>query len=287
MADKATYSALQKKAVSLPPYSVTTIDYIDTQPNYFRVQNSGETTLYCSTVNIPTQSQHDFSVKAVGMKMFAEPFNRSKLYIFNPSGDTVNISVLSFRAEFDPLTLALTDIGIDLEGASIESSNVISGFNVPLPAGGNEIGKVQVTSIPALPTGGNHIGSVDVDNLKDYTTQLTNILAAIGNIQISGGEGEAAEETALIFSAVEGTANNAGRNILSLAGASMVKKIHYLSNDGEADITVSLKSVNGRLVSMTVKAGEVINDISGDFDTFMIAGNDIPYRVAVSVIPAE
>lgn len=296
MSNKAAYSALQKKQLTIPAYSVATIDYIDTQPNYFRVQNNGEAALYCATANIPTEKNYDFKVSPEGMKMFAEPFDRSKLYIYNPSGNPVNVTVLSFKAVFDPLTLALSDIEIDISGSGSGSGGVdtvIAGFDVALPAGGNVIGKVDINSFPALPTGGNHIGSVDVNNLHDYAAQLTNILSginnvitAVDNIEISGGGSTTIVEENLAFQSIEGTATNAGNNFYQMAGSKLIKKIHYISNDGEANFTISLKSVDGTLVSMTVKPGEVVNDINGKFDMFMISGNSVPYRVAFSVLAA-
>lgn len=300
MSDKATYSALQKKNVTVPAHSVTTIDYIDTQPNYFRVQNSGDGTLYCSTANIPTQKQHDFSVKAAGMKMFAEPFYRAKLYVLNSTGNDVNITVLSFRAVFDPLALALSDIAIDLEGATIESENVISGFETSLPAGSNEIGKVQVSSLPALPTGENHIGQVDVSNLKDYTAALANILTAIGGISGGGSGGSSAWGTSqidnllsvmqkknTILKANEGSATTAGVDIVAAMGGMNLCKIHTIANDGETDLTVTIKSANvAANQTFTLKAGEVFNDVEGVFDVLTLTGDSVPYRVVATMFTA-
>lgn len=297
MADKATYSALQKKAVTIPAYSVATVDYIDSQPNYFRVQNSGKTVLYCSTVNMPTEIQHDFSVAPAGMKMFAEPFNRSKLYIFNPSGNLVYVSVLSFRAEFDPLTLALSDMSIDLDGVSLESSNVISGFETPLPSGGNEIGKVQVSGMTALPVGGNHIGSVDVDklpalpsgsnkigkvevtNLNDYEAVLSNILTALGNISVSGGGASAGNYT-LLAGSVETISEGSTIDF----STNNVVKINFLSNDGDRAVRVTLNQKNGNPVWFELKAGEVINDMDVPLNSLELKGTDIPVRYIVTGI---
>ena len=287
MADKIAYSALQKKIAAVPAYSVLTLDYLDTQPNYFRVQNNGNAKIYCGTAHIPNENNYDFAVPKEGLKMFAEPFDRAKLYIYNPSGTDITVSVLSFKAAFDPLTLALSDFNIDMSGVSIESASVISGFETALPSGNNNIGKVDVVTLPALPTGSNHIGEVDVGNLKDYATHLANILAAVNNVKtavdsIEITSGGASGESNLVFHSIEGTAKSSAEDIFDMVGSVNIHKIHYIANDGESDITVSLKSANGILVSMTVKAGEVVNDIDGNFDAFMLTGNDVPYRVAVS-----
>ena len=73
MADKKTYTGLSKNYATVPAFSITTIDYLDTKPNYFRVQNRGTTEIYCSTNNMPTTKHDDFAVAGKKMKMFAEP----------------------------------------------------------------------------------------------------------------------------------------------------------------------------------------------------------------------
>lgn len=171
MSDKATYTALSKQEVVIPAYSVVTIDYMDTTPNYFRVQNQGETAIYCGTSAIPTNHKYDFMVAPKGMKMFAEPFKRAKLYLFNPSGTEIRAVALTFQAEFDPLALALSEISLDFSSLQLESNMVISGFNSALPTGNNKIGKVEVTNFP------------------NYTTVLNNILTALNNLT----NGEAVE----------------------------------------------------------------------------------------------
>ena len=143
MADKKTYTGLSKNYATVPAFSITTIDYLDTKPNYFRVQNRGTTELYCSTNNMPTTKHYDFAVAGKKMKMFAEPYNRTRLYIFNPSGSDVEVAVLSFQAEFEPLTLALSEIEVEMP-KEFETSMAITSFNAPLPTGNNKIGKVEV-----------------------------------------------------------------------------------------------------------------------------------------------
>ena len=146
MADRKTYSGLSKKVVVIPAKSVTNVDYMETLPNYFRVQNHGTAAIYCSTANIPTMKSYDFMVSGGGMKMFAEPFNRARLYMYNPTTEPVEVVVLSFNADFDPLALALSDLEIDIPN-SVEMNSVISAFGTSLPEGNNTIGKVGFASV--------------------------------------------------------------------------------------------------------------------------------------------
>lgn len=170
MADRKTYSALTKTPVTVQPFSVATIDFIDSKPNYFRVQNSGESVIYCATSGYPTSKDYDFLVKPAGLMSYAEPFKQSKLYIFNPSGTAVNAVVVSFYAEFDPLVLALGQIEVEIP-ETITQNMTIDSFNASLPAGTNNIGKVQVSNFPT-----------DYAKDRDYTTVLNNILTALNSL---------------------------------------------------------------------------------------------------------
>lgn len=143
MFESASY---ERRRVTIPAYGVLTMDYTAKRPNYYRVQNLGDTSIYGGTMNIPSPENHDFTVGANKVKMHAEPFARDSLYLYNPGGSPVEVVVLSFAAAFDPVTLAMTEMEIDLSGTVLEARTVISGFNSPLPSGSNLLGKVQVSN---------------------------------------------------------------------------------------------------------------------------------------------
>ena len=70
------------------------------------------------------------------------------------------------------------------DGISYETSKGANGgldtnvLSLPtLPAGTNDIGKVEVTALPALPAGTNNIGDVDVLSLPELPAG-TNMLGA-------------------------------------------------------------------------------------------------------------
>lgn len=297
MADKATYSALQKRLVSIPPFSVVTVDYIDTQPNYFRVQNNGEGSLYCSTAHIPTRTQYDFIVKSAGMKMFAEPFYRAKLYIYNPTGTEINAVVLSFRAEFDPLALALSDLEISMPD-EVESTSVITGFQASLPTGSNLIGKVEVENQK------DYQSTLDVikGNQRDYSSALANILAAVGNIGTPEFTGnvevatswESEDVSTLLgrmynLEAVHGYKMQSVNETATVAGytvtpSAKIKKIIAASNDGESDMTMTVTNEAGNTCDIILKAGEVLNDVYGSFTKVIFTGDNVPFRFIISTI---
>lgn len=157
------YSFLRRNTLTLPARSVMSFDFTTNQPNYFRLQNRGGARVYCSTGSMPTSNNYDFFVDGEKVRLFAQPTASNRLYVFNPSGDEIEVVCVSFFADFDPLTYALSDIEVTVP-STIESTSIISGFNAALPAGSNKI------------------GSVDVENLINYTNILNSILTACNNI---------------------------------------------------------------------------------------------------------
>lgn len=157
MSELMAMSNFSRQVVTIPAYEIATVDFMGVLPNYFRVQNNGENTIFCSPNNIPTSRRYDFTVSGGGLAMYAEPTAKSKLHLYNPNGTPVSCTIITFKGEFNPLVLALSNIEVTMP-ESVESMSVISGFNSPLPAGSNMIGKVQI------------------QGQNDYTELLTQIL---------------------------------------------------------------------------------------------------------------
>ena len=290
MSDKVTMSNFNRQVIVIPAYEVASVDFMGVLPNYFRVQNSGSATIYCSPNNIPTKNRYDFSVSGGGLSMYAEPTTKSKLHIYNPAGSPVTCTVITFAAGFDPLILALSNIEVDMP-TSIETSNVIGGFSVSLPQGSNTIGKVDVNNFPA--------DYAKAANQKDYSEALANILNALG--AGTGGEsgGTAsvwtAENVQDILTAVNGVYTGNGFALKSTNGVAVsggfavtheqsVRKIITLSNDGEEDMTVTITNYDGSMCDIVLKAGEVLNDMHGTFTKANFVGNNVPFRYVYSVL---
>lgn len=265
--------------VTVPAYSVATLDFDDSKPNYFRVSNSGGGTIYGSTTRMPTANSFDFSVPGNSNKMFAEPFNRNHLYLFNGSGSPVNVVVLSFAADFDPLTLAFGDISVDMGNVSMGAITV-QAFNSALPTGNNKIGKVDVSSLPALPAGGNNIGSINVDKLPALPAGTNNI----GSVTVA--------EMAEILAAVKQTAkaskvlSRMGQDTATTSGVTYsagdnyrISEVDFVSNDGETDISMTVTEIDGTANSMTIKAGEVMA-FRCNAASISLSGASVPFRLA-------
>lgn len=284
MADKKTYTGLSKNYATVPAFSITTIDYLDTKPNYFRVQNRGTTEIYCSTNNMPTTKHYDFAVAGKKMKMFAEPYNRTRLYIFNPSGSDVEVAVLSFQAEFEPLTLALSEIEVEMP-SSFESSMVINSFNAPLPAGNNKIGKVDVTNAPA---------AADVTSIKTNTNNILSKLAYLMSTTPSSPEGIklydikaalGALASANTFFGKVSTFEENEKSTDTILCTNKACVIHMLTNDGAGNLVLKIKGKEDTQVSsLTLKTGESIADLKIDAASITVSGTNYSFRAMISTM---
>lgn len=284
MADKKTYTGLSKNYATVPAFSITTIDYLDTKPNYFRVQNRGATEIYCSTNNMPTTKHYDFAVAGKKMKMFAEPYNRTRLYIFNPSGSDVEVAVLSFQAEFEPLTLALSEIEVEMP-SSFESSMVINSFNASLPAGNNKIGKVDVTNAPT---------AADVTSIKTNTNNILSKLVYLMSTTPSSPEGLKLYDIVSALGAIAaantffGKVSTFEENEKSTDTVLCTNKacvIHMLTNDGAGSLVLKIKGKEDTQVSsLTLKTGESIADLKIDAASITVSGTNYSFRAMISTM---
>lgn len=284
MADKKTYTGLSKNYATVPAFSITTIDYLDTKPNYFRVQNRGTTEIYCSTNNMPTTKHYDFAVAGKKMKMFAEPYNRTRLYIFNPSGSDIEVAVLSFQAEFEPLTLALSEIEVEMP-SSFESSMVINSFNASLPAGNNKIGKVDVTNAPS---------AADVTSIKTNTNNILSKLAYLMSTTPSSPEGLKLYDIMSALGALAaantffGKVSTFEENEKSTDTVLCTNKscvIHMLTNDGAGNLVIKIKGKEDAQVSnLTLKTGESIADLKIDAASITVSGTNYSFRAMISIM---
>lgn len=244
MANEKKYSGLTKKSVEIPPYSTATIEYNETLPNYYRVQNRGTNRIFCGTSHMPTADRYDFVVGGEKVKLYGEPFNRNNLYILNPSGSTVGVTVVSFAAEFDPTTLALADLELDFSASSLETSTVITGFNSALPQGSNKIGSVDVGNFPS--------DYAKAGNQKDYTALINTIITSLSSLVKP-------VKTVADFS--EKTVDSAGYEKV-VADGTRFTAINFLSNDSDVQIFVTLSQDGYSDETIRLEPKEVLQNIS-------------------------
>lgn len=282
---KQTMSNFNRQVVIVPAYEVATVDFMGVIPNYFRVQNGGASTIYCSANNIPTKNRYDFSVSGGGLSMYAEPNTKSKLHIYNPTGSAITCTVITFAGEFDPMILALSNIEVDMPN-NIETSNVIGGFSASLPVGANKIGKVDVDNWPTdyakeakqkdySDVLGNIYNQLQAD--PDYTAKLNEILTVLGNV--SGGSGGGSVSPVVTTSFGGGSADTT----LTAPAGKKICEIVFFSNDSEGDMTLTHVDYEGNSTVITIKAGEVLNNVVTWANSVSIVCNGGAYRYGWTV----
>lgn len=251
--DNKTLTGLSRKQITIPAYTTKTIDYNDTKPNYFRVQNTGDTPIYCGTSHIPTAKNYDFMCNAKAMKMYAEPFHRTTIYIFNPSASDIVVTVLSFSAEFDPIALTLSDITIDLPTSDLGISSVISSFETALPKGYNHIGEVTVSNM-----GDMVMFDVAMQQVAENTSYIHSVYDFLA------GRKKATCDAKTITTDEDGITPANG----------FISKIDFFSNDCSQPLDLNIIQGNST-TTITVKPNEVLNNVKCWASSITVIGDGL------------
>ena len=182
-------STTRQRQVSIPANSRITVDFTDTKPNYFYLNNLSVSEVYLGVSMIPDNVKYDKKVGPSQEALFAREQGVKSIQLYNATGAPARIDLTTFEKEFDPLVLASSSTTVSGGGGG-DYDGVIRGFTAPLPAGNNDIGKVVVTEMPEivvaqgpLQEGTANIGKVQVTSLPSLPTGNANI----GNVGILGG----------------------------------------------------------------------------------------------------
>ena len=275
------YSNFSRKRITAKAFDVTHVEFFDGYPNYFRVTNNGTGKLYFSCNRVPSANNYDFSCDADSVKLWAEPFERSFLDIYNPTGSDIEVDLMTFSAEFDPLALAFSGFTVDMSGMSIDTNLAIGSFNTSLPTGSNTIGKVDVNNLINYTTTLSNIYAklTENKNTASYSdllglihTAVNNVKSAVDGISVTGGGGGGSAVPVTTFGG-----GSSDATIESAAGT-ILSEIVFLSNDSEGDIVVTLTNRDGSSSALTLKAGEVLNNVQIHATSIVITANGNAYR---------
>lgn len=135
--------------VTISGHAMKTINFMDTSPNMFMVQNPNSATIYVGITSAPTSSNYEWKIASNTSKTFGRPISTKELFLLNTSSVDITINLFSVLDKFDLSLLADMTVNIDDNIASeIKGDGIINGF-------GNGV---------SLPRGTNHLGSVSIDN---------------------------------------------------------------------------------------------------------------------------
>lgn len=121
------YSTWRKHDVVIDPHEVYALNFNDSMPNIFVLNNPNTATLKIGISTIPRSDSYEFKVEYNTTETFGRPFGSNKIYILNDSSVEVKINIFSIEKDFDPVLLK--NMNVALEGYTLETSTIISGFD--------------------------------------------------------------------------------------------------------------------------------------------------------------
>ena len=104
------YRDLSKDKYTLEPNSTTTINFMGASPNHYEITNGGTSPLYLGVSMMPTENFFDKKIPSGSSVLYVDPYGHEEVYIYNPSNEPVNIIMVSFYADFDTTTLAMSNV---------------------------------------------------------------------------------------------------------------------------------------------------------------------------------
>jgi hypothetical protein len=249
----------REQLLSIPAKTVVDLDFLNTAPNYIYINNYSATTLYFGRSVLPSDKVYDMVIDGNADNLYASPNSFRAAYLYNDGADVCNCKLTSFVAPFEPSSLKGGGGTATITGGGIATdvNALITGYNVPLPAGNNHIGVVTVDTMPAqtitmaeMPAGTNHIGSVAVDSLPALSTGTSHI----GSVGVDGGITITSmppvqvsdSPVATAHQMYEGTIDAAtGANTpFVFANQATINMINYIINDGTTDLYVGFDLVD-------------------------------------------
>ena len=298
-------SSWREDNVAISAGEVKELDFTDTTPNTFVIQNGTNSTLKVAISKYPTKTNYEFKIGSNTSSPFGRPTATRKIYILNDSSSDVVVKVFSVFTNFD--INILKDMNVVLDNAIVQSDGVIKGFEsgVELPPGDNQLGSVNFGDLATVKvdkiisgiadliqyesnkskyeTGGNTINFFDIFTLiqlmkTSLETQLENLNVAtstdkiITDIYKCDGVGN----TLLNFAGITPTSEFTQDTVLNPPFCP--NRLILLTNDGNEDIKVEVLENNGTSVlekSFTLKPGESLSNIAIKVPAIFIKSNGI------------
>lgn len=263
---------------TIQPGEVKEIDFLQTSPNMFVLQNSNAVKLHVSIASIPTLTNYEFVVGNNAYGVFGRPTSTRKLYVLNTGSQVANIKVFSIKDKFD--MNILKQMSATLGDVSVSTDGIVKGFQagVSLPAGKNNIGSVSIDpeDMVLFQNMGEIIDdtNTDVKAIKENvaynvanTNQIVSLLQALNEKEFGGSGGSGGSDKRVYY--INGDSydktpiyHNGVNSVSYTATEDSTIYFNYLLNDGSnVDI-----SINNSIV-LSVLSGEQIADISFKLNT--------------------
>lgn len=136
-------STWREDNISIESGEVFDLNFIDTKPNMFYVQNPNNDELKISISSIPNKKSYEFVVHSNSCEPIGRPTGTGHLYILNTGTTSAKVKVYSIADKFD--MNILKNFVVSLSGVTVEAQQEIKfAEGVALPSGTNNIGVVSL-----------------------------------------------------------------------------------------------------------------------------------------------
>lgn len=141
-------STWREQTVKIKP-GLNTVDFIDTRPNMFIIQNPTAYQLKVGIGRTPSEKSYEFLIAKNCNMPIGRPLPTSALYIWHDGNTEHDITVYSIDAPFDINILQNAILNME---CVVETDGLIKGFapGVSLPGGINNIGRITIEDFDIL-----------------------------------------------------------------------------------------------------------------------------------------
>ena len=252
---------------------VTDIDFIDSKPNQFIIQNITNTKLYIGISKIPSEKNYELCVEKNSTETWGRPTPTGKLFVYNPTNTEVTIKVFSVYNDFD--MNVLKSMKVSFGDVEVTTDGIVKAFgdDVSLPSGDNKLGKVEITNLDEVTE--DLLSDLEKDgkiNLKslllgiEQVTQAVEVMSSkLENLEVNIGGGgtsttPSVESTLSTYSGLHSVPADG----LTLGDGSEVlfDKITMLSNVSDVDVQVQLYYSETGYIELSIPAKDYISNIT-------------------------
>lgn len=169
------YSTWRKHDIVIDPHEVYALNFTDSMPNIFVVNNPNTATLKIGISSIPRVDSYEFKVEYNTTETFGRPFGSAVIYILNDSSVPVKIGLFSIEKDFDPALLK--NMNVSLAGYTLEASSTIDGIKegVMLPV------RIDTDTFEKI-----NLLHTDMTQLKEVVECIKNSMGSSVNNEIRG-----------------------------------------------------------------------------------------------------
>lgn len=282
----ATQVSWRHQKVELSGYGLKTINFMDTSPNLFMIQNPTPATLYIGITSIPTATNFEWKVAPNTSKTFGRPIPTEVLYILNISNANVAVNMFSVLDKFDLSLLSDMSVNIDDKIASeIKGDGIVKGFGagVSIPAGTNKIGSVDIANSVTTTLDADTSASIASANnalqklIRDNEVSgAANLMSVIGHIKaVQGDDLSTIKDVKILLSEVKTSVGEVRSAIASLTNT--------LSGSGG----VSIRQFYADASNLSDMVLYDVTKVGFDFNHIVLLTNDGDADIAVYFISTD